>query len=390
MNLRQRVENEFRNRFGRSPEIIVRAPGRVNLLGAHVDYNEGWVLPAATEQAVWLAAAAADDGVVTIRAIDFDGAEATFSLEDLPPRDNAGPVSWSDYPRGVAWVLRNAGCSVRPIDVVFAGDVPIGAGVSSSAAVEVAFLTTWNAMGRLGLNALQLAQLGQQTENQYIGLASGIMDQFASVHAAENQLVLLDCRTLQHELIPLPSQTAILVADSGVRRELANSEYNVRRSQCDEAVALLKPHLPLIRTLRDVSLDDFELNAHHLPMLLRRRAQHVIQECNRVLNGAELLKRGDLTGFGRLMRQSHMSSRDLYEVSIPELDLLASTAWEVEGCYGARLTGAGFGGCVVILSEACAMDRLAEKLHDAYRAVHSQSPRIFHTRAANGARVMAS
>ena len=390
MNLQQKVENEFRRRFGREPQITVRAPGRVNLLGAHVDYNEGWVLPAATEQAVWLAAAPAEDDVITIKAIDFDGEEASFRLSEIQPRQKDQPVSWLDYPRGVAWVLRDSGCSIRPIQAVFAGDVPIGAGVSSSAAVEVAFLTGWNELGELGLSTLQLAKLGQQTENRYIGLASGIMDQFASSHGAENKLVLLDCRTLEYELVPLPSQSTILVADSGVRRELANSEYNVRRSQCDEAVELLKSHLPSIRTLRDVSLEAFELNAHHLPIVLRRRAQHVIEECNRVLRGAELLKQGNVTAFGRLIRQSHISARDLYEVSIPELDLLAATAWQIEGCCGARLTGAGFGGCVVVLTEAWAADRVADSLRDAYQATYSREPRIFSTRAADGARVIAA
>ena len=388
MTLQAKLQQVFRNRFGREAQLIVRAPGRVNLLGAHVDYNEGWVLPAATEQAVWLAVGKGDDNAVRIKALDFDGEEASFSLDELPARDSDEAVSWVDYPRGVAWTLLNSGHDVAPIDAVFAGNVPIGAGVSSSAAVEVAFLAAWNSLGDLALSGLQQAKLGQKTENQYIGLASGIMDQFASIHGCNGRLMLLDCRTLAHELVPLPENCAILIADSGVRRELATSEYNVRRSQCDEAVATLKAFLPGIRTLRDVSQEDFEMTAHHLPILLRRRAQHVIEECQRVLQGADLLKRGDVAAFGRLIRRSHISARDLYEVSIPELDLLAATAWQVEGCYGARLTGAGFGGCIVVLAEAEAVDDVAAKLRQQYQAVYSRTPRIFTTKAADGVRVM--
>lgn len=388
MDLLETVQREFRKRFEREPQLVVRAPGRVNLLGAHVDYNEGWVLPAATEQAVWLAVAVADDSTVTIKAIDFNGEETAFSLSELAPRDQARPVTWADYPRAVAWAIHCEGREAAPVDAVFAGDVPIGAGVSSSAAVEVAFLTAWNRLGDLGLSGVELAQLGQMAENQYIGLASGIMDQFASVHGAEGHLVLLDCRSFDHELVPLPDNCTILVADSGVRRELAGSEYNVRRSQCEEAVARLAPYLPGVRALRDVSPFDLELNAHHLPIVLRRRAQHVVMECQRVLEGAERLMQGQIAAFGRLINESHMSARDLYEVSIPELDLLAATAWQVDGCYGARLTGAGFGGCVVILVEADAESRLRRALEEAYQEAYARVPRIFSTRAADGARVV--
>lgn len=390
MSLRDSVQQAFHERFGREPEIIVRAPGRVNLLGAHVDYNEGWVLPAATEQAVWLAADPAGNEVMTIKALDFDGEERQFSPSELAPRNQREPVTWADYPRAVAWALACEGHRVTPMDAVFAGDVPIGAGVSSSAAVEVAFLTAWNGLDGLNLTGVTLARLGQMAENQYIGLASGIMDQFASIHGAEGHLVLLDCRTLEHELVPLPESCSILVADSGVRRELAGSEYNVRRSQCDEAVSILANYLPGVRALRDVSPRALELNAHYLPVVLRRRAQHVVNECQRVLEGAACLKQGHVAAFGRLIEESHMSARDLYEVSIPELDLLAATAWQVDGCYGARLTGAGFGGCIVILAESDAEPRLRLALEEVYQRTFERTPRIFSTQAADGTRIVGS
>lgn len=387
-NVREIVVEAFCDRFGRMPEIVVRAPGRVNLLGAHVDYNEGWVLPAATEQAVWLAASRSQDERTRIRAHDVDLEEDSFSETDLKSRDASNPVAWFDYPRGVAWVLNKYGYQVEPMEVIFAGDVPIGAGVSSSAAVEVAFLTAWNHLGGLNLDGVALAKLGQKSENEYIGLASGIMDQFASVHGAGGYLVLLDCRTLAHELVPLPESCAILVADSGVRRALASSEYNVRRSQCEDAVNILKSHLPGIRTLRDVAPEDFERLAHHLPIVLRRRAQHVIEECRRVLDGAQYLQRGEIAAFGRLIRHSHISARDLYEVSIPELDLLAANAWQVDGCYGARLTGAGFGGCVVILAHVDAVEEIGLWLQQTYEAAFARTLRIFSTKASDGARVL--
>jgi galactokinase len=260
--------------------------------------------------------------------------------------------------------------------------------MSSSAAVEVAFLAAWNRLGDLNLDGITMAKVGQRTENDYIGLASGIMDQFASVHGADARLVLLDCRTLEHEWVPLPGSCAILVADSGVRRALASSEYNVRRSQCEEAVSILNGYLPGIRTLRDVSPQVFEGLAQHLPVVLRRRAQHVIEECQRVLQGASFLKAGDVKAFGGLIRRSHASARDLYEVSIPELDLLAETAWKVRGCYGARLTGAGFGGCVVILAEKNATERIKDSLQNAYASTYERSLHVFETNASQGVQVM--
>lgn len=385
--LELRVIEKFRQRYGCEPEVIVRAPGRVNLLGAHVDYNEGWVLPAATEQAVWLAAARAEGDIATIHASDFENEEATFSISQLERRDAASPITWIDYPRGVAWSLREEGKAIVPIMALFSGDVPIGAGVSSSAAVEVAFLAAWNHLGNLHLDPLKIAKVGQKTENDYIGLASGIMDQFASVHGSAGNLVLLDCRTLSYELVPLPDDCAILVVDSGIRRALAGSEYNVRRRQCDEAVETLRPYLPSIQTLRDVSPEQFERNAHRLPILLRRRAQHVVEECHRVLQGGKRLKDGDVPAFGRLIRQSHVSARDLYEVSIPELDLLAATAWQTAGCYGARLTGAGFGGCIVVLAEVPAVNKISDRLCEAYQQEYGRTPRIFETIAADGVQV---
>ena len=384
-NLGERAAAAFRATYGRDPEIVTRAPGRVNLLGAHVDYNDGWVLPAAIERAAWVAAAPNGEDAVRIHFIDFNE-EGTFCLNDLNPETPLTNTK-TRYPAGVAWALQEAGHDLPGIDAVLTSDVPIGAGVSSSAAVEVAFLAAWDALAALELTGVEMAKLGKRAENGYLGVASGIMDQFASIHGAPSHLILLDCRTLKHELIPFPPGLAVLVADSGIRRELAGSEYNERHEQCEQAVERLRPCLPGIRALRDVTPETFALYAHRLPITLRRRAQHVVEECARVLGGAEALRHGDVAAFGELIRRSHASSRDLYEVSIPELDLLAATAWQTPGCYGARLTGAGFGGCVAIVSEATAAAAVEGALRTAYQEEFGRDLNLFQTNVAAGVQV---
>ena len=302
------------------------------------------------------------------------------------PQRKAGTYGWIDYPAGVAWALSQAGHRPAAMDVAYASDVPIGAGVSSSAAVEVAFLLAWRELG-LDLDDAAVPGLGRRAENGYLGVQSGIMDQFASLNGAEGHAVFLDCRHLTCELLPLP-RTAVLVADSGVRRQLAASGFNDRPRECRQAIEILRRSLPGIRALRDVSAADFELHSHRLPIDLRRRARHVIEECRRVREGAEALRRGDLDAFGLLVRHSHVSSRDLYEVSIPELDVLAAAAWAAEGCYGARLTGGGFGGCVAALVESASAAAVGAAMAAAFESELGRPPPIFVCRAAAGAEVL--
>lgn len=379
------INSAFRQIFGHNPAVTVRAPGRVNLLGEHVDYNEGWVLPCAIDRAVWLAAAPNNRGLARIHALDMQQ-QGQFALADYrPPGGHKTDHAWLNYPAGVAWAMQEAGHALTGIDVVFTSTVPIGAGVSSSAAVEAAFILAWEALSGLTLSTLDKARLGQRSENGFLGVQSGIMDQYASLHGAENQLILLDCRSLTHELIPFPAGTSIVVADSGIRRQLAHSEYNTRRQQCEQAVALLQPYLPGLRALRDLTPADLQRYAHRLPGEVRRRARHVVEECQRVLAGAEALRQGDLTSFGQAVNQSHISCRDLYEISILELDVLAATAWEVPGCYGARLTGAGFGGCVIAIANNTAVPALSQALTTAYRAEFGREPQLFTAQVAAGA-----
>jgi galactokinase len=388
--MKEIVIERFRDTFGRAPDVVVRAPGRVNLLGEHVDYNDGWVLPAAIDRAVWLAAAANDEAVASLHALDLQQhAHINLAhLDDIRLAEQPDEQSWLRYPAGVAWTLQAAGYPITGMDAVFASDVPIGSGVSSSAAVEVAFILAWESLSGFTLDGLQRARLGQRVENDYLGVQSGIMDQFASVHGAPGHLIRLDCRTLDYELISMPAGATILVAGSGVERELANSDYNLRRQECEEAVALLQRFLPHVRSLRDVSIEEFDLVAHRLPVVLRRRAQHVVEECARVLGGVEALRQGQLAAFGRYLRQSHVSLRDLYEVSIPELDLLAATAWQVPACYGARLMGAGFGGAAIMLVNEAAADEVIHSVSQAFAAEYGREPVIFACQVSAGGGVV--
>ena len=401
--LRQRVEDAYNQHFGEAPEVVARAPGRVNLLGAHVDYSEGWVLPAAIDRAVWVAAGPAQG--LDLVSLDFDERFET-SLDMLPPpvAQRAGgqrSARWSDLPVGLAWCLAREGHTPPGIRAVFTSDVPMGAGVSSSAAVEMAFLKAFEALAgpeSLGFgesedDGARRALLGRAVENDYLGVGSGVMDQYASLHGEPGRALFLDCRTLRHRSVPLPADGVVLVADSGVRRRLSASGFNDRRAQCEEAVATLRPRIlertgESIQTLRDVDTETFELLAHHLPIELRRRAQHAIEECARVRAGADALERADLTTFAALVRRSHISSRDLYEVSIPEIDTLAAAAWAADGCWGARLSGGGFGGCVTALVRADAVDTVTTAMADAFEGSYGRRPEIFTARVSDGAAVV--
>lgn len=381
------VPQLFETIYGRSPAILVRAPGRVNLLGAHVDYQEGWVLPTAVNRHLWLAAAPSHNNRVTIQSLNFQQ-EAIFSLPYLNVHSPLYTFNWINYPIGVAWALQDAGHELAGMDVVFASDIPIGSGMSSSAALEIAFVMAWEALSGFELDGAAKAQVGHRTENEYLGVGSGMMDQMACVFSKAGHLLLIDCRTAVYEHIALPSDTAVLIADSGIHRKLTQINYNARPAECREAVAILRHHLPDIRTLRDVSLDQFELLAHHLPDVLRRRARHVVEECQRVLEGTSALRQEDVVAFGRLMRQSHISSRDNYEVSLPELDLLASTAWRVPGCYGARFGGAGFGGLMQILVAESAVSDVQRAIETAFQEKFGRIPPTFICHPADGAQTM--
>ncbi|MDH3255575.1 MAG: galactokinase, partial [Acidobacteriota bacterium] len=296
-----------------------------------------------------------------------------------------GESGWLDLPRGVAWALAKRCGALPPLDVVFGSDLPMGAGLSSSAAVEVAFSMAWEAAAAIDLDGRERAKLGRAVENDYLGVGSGIMDQYASIHGRAGHLLLLDCRTLEHRHVPMPPGLAVLVADSGVRRALAASDYNDRPSECRQAAELLRRRLPQVRTLRDVTADDLERYGDVLTPPLMSRARHAVGECRRVREGAAALEGDDIEAFGAAMRASHESSRDLYQVSIPELDYLAKTAWSVPGCYGARLSGGGFGGCVTALVDEEAIGEVARRLEQAFEARFGRPCSSYASRFADGA-----
>jgi galactokinase len=377
----------FREIYGKSPVIETRAPGRVNMLGEHVDYNQGVVMPAAIDRAVMLAAAPAMAGIVSLSALDLKE-NVSFRLSEINLRSDISGMplpGWALYPAGVAWALQQAGQAVRGMETAFSSDVPIGAGLSSSAAVEVAFATTFKALSGFSLDKLTLARLCQKAENEYVGVSSGLMDQFASTFGVEGHVLCFDTRSLEWADYPLPPGKAIVIADSGVRRSLANSAYNDRRAACERAVELLKKYLPGIQSLRDVSTVEFAAYSTYLPPEIARRAEHVVKEIHRVDQAIIALQRGDALMFGGFMFASHKSLRDLYEVSTPELDSLVEIARGLPGIYGARLTGAGFGGCTVNLVEESQAGSFIQCLQALYREKTGREAKVYLCKASSGA-----
>ncbi len=390
MNIIDQLATHYRNKFGHVPAHIARAPGRVNLLGEHVDYNDGFVLPAAIDRATYIAFSPAEAAHSTIVAADFDQ-QVSFSHETIPSKTqpDGSPLSeWGLYPAGTMWALMGEGLSTPAMNAVFTSDVPRGSGLSSSASVEMAFAVAWQTLGSWSLPPMKRALLGQKAENQYVGVNCGIMDQFSSACGVENRLLLLDCRSLEWITLPLPNDVAIIVADTTVRRKLTSGEYNKRRSACEEAVRLLKENLPNIKSLRDVSPEDFNRLAHKLPEEVEKRARHVVEEIQRSDQSQALLEAGDIHNFGRLMNECHVSLRDLYEVSCPELNAMVNIAQSLNGCYGARLTGAGFGGCTVNLVAIEKVDGFVAALAKGYEKETNLHPEIYVTRASNGAELI--
>jgi len=386
----ERISTIYREKFGYPPAHIARAPGRVNLLGEHVDYNDGFVLPAAIDRATYVAFSPTNARHSTLVAADFDQ-QASFSAESIPTKtqaDSSPLPEWGLYPAGVMWSLMEENLPIPSINAIFASDVPRGSGLSSSASVEMAFMIAWQTIGDWTLPPMKRALLGQKAENKYVGVNCGIMDQFASACGVENKLLLLDCRSLEWKTVPLPGNVSIVIADTTVRRKLTSGEYNKRRSACEEAVRLLKEDLPNVRSLRDVSVEEFDRLANKLPGEIEKRARHVVEEIGRSNQAEALLEAGDVQNFGRLMNECHVSLRDLYEVSCPELNVMVNVAQSLDGCYGARLTGAGFGGCTVNLVANEKVDDFAKALAKGYESETRLHPEIYITHASNGAGLM--
>lgn len=368
---KERLVRSFEERFGADhrPLYFVGAPGRVNLLGEHTDYNDGFVLPMAIQQEVNIVAAPRDDGRVRIYSLNFEqGVE--LHIDKLA--EEGGP-GWSVYLRGVLLVLQEAGFAPRGMDLTLYGNVPAGAGLSSSAALEVATLLAASAVSGFEVEPTLAARLAQKAENEVVGVNCGIMDQFASRLGRKNAALLLDCRSLEYDLVPIEDPSVrIVIINSNVRRGLVDSAYNDRRRECEEGAKLLG-----VPALRDVASVEFNAQKERLPEIVRKRSQHVVEENERVLTAVELLKKGDLEGFGQAMWASHASLRDLFEVSCPELDALVEIASEVDGVLGSRMTGAGFGGCTVSLVREAAIADFEQAIRTEYPRRTGLEPDVY-------------
>jgi galactokinase len=389
MNLTH-LHRAFTEHFGRTPQLVVRAPGRVNLLGEHVDYNNGPVLPAAIDRAVYIAAAPSGDDCSSLHALDL-AQQVDLRPAELDLRlDAAGsPLpGWARYPAGVAWVLQQEELPAPGVLAVYTSDVPIGSGLSSSAAVEVGFALLWQALGGWSLERLALAQLCQRAENQYVGVSCGLMDQFASACGVEGHALYFDTRSLEWEPAPIPPGIALVIADSGVRRSLTHSGYNERRLACEQAVRELQAFQPRITSLRDVATTELAAYSPYLSEIPRKRAEHVVKEIARVSSALSALHRGDRQALGALLYAGHNSLRNLYEVSTPELDTLVELTRHLPGCIGARLTGAGFGGCTINLVETSYTEAFITGLRDGYQSATGRQAQVYLCHASQGVQIL--
>lgn len=335
----------FQQRFGEAPAIVVRAPGRINLIGEHTDYNEGFVLPAAIDRAIWFAVSPRTDRTLDLYAQDVQQAH----VADLDKLEKSGK-GWPDYLLGTYSELHKDGRRVGGVNVVFGGDIPLGAGLSSSAAVESGMLFALNELYALGLSRPDLARLAQRSENLFVGVPCGIMDMYASLMGRAGHALQIDCRSLTHRYYPFnfPEHT-LLLCNSGVKHELVDSEYATRRQQCEEGVRLLQPLHPEVRSLRDVTLEMLTAERQRFPEVVFKRCHYVVQENARVLAACQALEAGQLDDFGDLLYQAHGGARDEFEISCPEVDFLVEQARQHPAVLGSRMMGGGFGGCTINL-----------------------------------------
>lgn len=366
MYTRENCVKEFEYRFGESPEFVVRAPGRVNLIGEHTDYNDGFVLPMAIDRAVWIALRSTSTQDVVVHSLNL-GQSAGFSLDNIR-HENQG---WVEYVKGIACLLGRAGYRLSGWTGLIASDVPMGAGLASSAALEIAVTRAFAVISGFPWEAINMAQIGQQTEREWIGVNCGIMDQMISAMGQEGRGLLIDCRSLNTELMLLPLNTAIVILDTSTRRSLVDSEYNERRAQCRIAAEFFDA------SLCDVSKTELDAKAAELNPVIYRRVRHVISENLRTLEAADAMRENNRVKLGGLLNESHESLRDDFEVSSPELNQIVSCSQNEQGCYGARMTGAGFGGCAVALVRSDVAQDFAKRVIVKYREATGLNPKAY-------------
>ena len=391
----QTLERSFSTYFNAKPKFIVRAPGRVNLIGEHTDYNDGFVLPMAIDRAVWIALRPRSDEKVNIHSLDISTTlntsletpshtkgttDSVFDLHSLTKGEG-----WVEYIKGVAYELQNAGYKLKGFDAVMTGDVPHGAGLSSSAAVELATARAFAAVSGFAWDTAQMAKLAQKAENEWVGVNCGIMDQMASAASREGYALFLDCRSLEYQFAPLPENTSVVILDTSTRRGLVDSAYNERRSQCEEAARWFG-----VKALRDVSLKeirDWRLESGMSETVLKR-ARHIVTENARVLEAVQIMKAGNVKRLGELFNASHDSLRDDFEVTNKALNQIVECALEQSSCYGARMTGAGFGGCAVALVEKENAEEFTNAVSAAYRHRSGLDASVYVCKASEGASVV--
>jgi galactokinase len=377
----------FEKQFGEKPEFVVRAPGRVNLIGEHTDYNEGFVFPVAIDREMLLAATPTQTRDVEVYSDEYKTTDK-FSLDDLK-KSEANP--WVDYMRGTLDTLQKAGHKLSGFRAVLSGNVPQGAGLSSSAAYEVAVATFANHAFGLGIAGKDIALLSQKAENQFIGVNCGIMDQFISALGEPDSALLIDCRSLDFKVIPLnlaKHNLQIVITNSGVRRGLVDSEYNSRRAECEEGVKLLSDITGRkLKSLRGITWEEYQKYEPKLPVLVAKRSRHVVGENNRVNQAVEALEEGNISRVGKLMNQSHHSLRELFEVSCKEVDILVSLTQKHPGVVGARMTGAGFGGCTVALMPVDVVQSFRDEVITEYEKQTGQKAEVYVCQAVSGAKV---
>jgi len=380
MSLQEKVTAVFQEQFGTPPPLMVRAPGRVNLIGEHTDYNDGFVLPMAIDREIWVALRPRDDEQVSVHSLDFEET-AVFHLASLQNTKSG----WAEYLKGVAWALQENGYTLRGWEGVMAGNVPKGAGLSSSAALELATARAFQQVSGFAWNAPQMAKLSQLAENKWVGVNCGIMDQMISAAGEAGHALLIDCRSLETQSVPLPptldgSETAVVILDTTTRRGLVDSAYNERRQQCEAAAAFFG-----VKALRDVSITEFLEAADQLDPLTRRRAKHVITENLRTLNAAKAMQNADAALLGQLMNESHISMRDDFEITNEELNVMVTAAQAQPACFGARMTGGGFGGCAVALVHGEQVDGFVTAVTQQYQQQTSLTPKIYICQPSDGA-----
>ncbi|MGI5916984.1 MAG: galactokinase [Anaerolineae bacterium] len=378
-HLRNRALDAFVSVYGTQPSFMVAAPGRVNLIGEHTDYNEGFVLPAAIDRHVVIAAAPRHDNQVRLFAADF-GEHSSFDLDNVVFDNDR---RWSNYERGVVWALQEAGFTLPGMDLVITSDVPTASGLSSSAALEVATAYAFQVAGDLELDGVRRALLCQRAENEFVGMRCGIMDQYIISLGRRDHALLIDCRSLDYRLVPVPAGCSIVVCDTKKRRGLVDSEYNTRRQECETGARLLG-----VSALRDVTPDEFKRRQHELSEVVRKRCRHVVTENQRTLDAVQALEENNLEVLGGLMSDSHISLSDDYEVSCRELDVMVEAAWRQPGVIGARMTGAGFGGCTVNLVTQDAAEAFRLQVAKEYTDATGLTPEIYICRAEDGVRTL--